>query len=94
MPKRHLTDASIQRFRVPASGTVEYFDLGYPGLALRIGQGGAKSFVLFYRNVGGTLRRETLGRWPGVSLASAREAWRKARAAIAMAVSPSASLTN
>lgn len=86
--KRHLTDASVQRIKPPAAGTVEIFDLGYPGLALRIGHGGAKSFELFYR-VGGKLRRETLGRWPGVSLADAREAWRKTREAIAKGEDPS-----
>jgi integrase len=74
--KKHLTDAAIQRFRAPTKGQVEIFDLGYPGLALRIGHGGAKSFVLFHR-VNGKLTRTTLGRWPRVSLADARSAWRR-----------------
>ena len=85
--KRHLTDASVQRLKPPARGSLEVFDLGYPGLALRIGHGGAKSFEMFYR-VGGKLRRETIGRWPGVSLAGARESWRKAREAIARGEDP------
>jgi hypothetical protein len=85
--KRHLTDASVQRIKPPAVGTVEIFDLGYPGLALRIGHGGAKTFELFYR-VGGKLRRETLGRWPAISLADARMAWRKTREAIAKGEAP------
>jgi integrase len=85
--KKHLTDAAIQRFRIPASGQLEIFDLGYPGLALRIGHGGAKSFVLFYHH-GGKLRRVTLGRWPEVSLAGARDAWRKTREAIAKGETP------
>ena len=75
MPKKHLTDAAIQRFRAPKGGSLEIFDLGYPGLALRVGYGGARSFVLFHR-VNGTLKRTTLGRWPRVSLAEARSAWR------------------
>jgi hypothetical protein len=41
--KRHLTDASIQRIKPPAKNSLEVFDLGYPGLALRIGHGGAKT---------------------------------------------------
>jgi len=41
--KRHLTDASIQRIKPPSKSSLEVFDLGYPGLALRIGHGGAKS---------------------------------------------------
>lgn len=73
--KKHLTDAAIQRFRAPKEGQAEIFDLGYPGLALRIGKGGAKSFVLFHRK-NGKLTRTTLGRWPKVSLADARTAWR------------------
>ena len=86
--KRHLTDASVQRIRPPKAGAVEVFDLGYPGLALRVGSGGAKSFTLFYRH-GGKLRRETLGRWPAVSLAAARERWRKTREAVARGDDPS-----
>jgi integrase len=57
---------------------VEVFDQGYPGLALRISYGGGKSWVYFYR-VGGKLRRMTLGTYPAMSLADAREAWRNAR---------------
>jgi integrase len=85
--KRHLTDASIQRTKPPAKGSLEIFDLGYPGLALRIGHGGAKSFEIFYR-VNGKLRRDTLGRWPAVSLADARNAWRKTREAIGRGETP------
>jgi integrase len=87
MPKRHLTDLSIQRLRPPARGSVEHFDRGYNGLALRVGHGGAKSFVLLYRH-GAKLRRVTLGRWPEVSLAAAREAWRSTREAIARGEDP------
>ena len=79
--RRHLTDASIQRTKPPAKGSSEIFDLGYPGLALRIGHGGAKTFELFYRT-NGKLRRETLGRWPAISLADTRNSWRKTREAI------------
>jgi integrase len=80
--KKHLTDAAVQRFKPPTEGVLEIFDLGYPGLALRIGHGGSKSFEQFYR-VGNKLKRETLGRWPGTSLAAAREAWRQTRETLA-----------
>jgi integrase len=85
--KRHLTDASIQRIKPPAKSSLEIFDLGYPGLALRIGHGGAKTFEVFYR-INGKLRRETLGRWPAISLAEARMAWRKTREAITKGEAP------
>ena len=89
MAKKHLTDAGVARYRAPRTGQTEIFDLGYPGLALRIGNGGAKSFVLFYRHDGGLVRR-TLGRWPQVSLAKAREEWRRAREALADGRNPQA----
>jgi integrase len=85
--KRHLTDLAVQRFRIPKSGQTEIFDLGYPGLALRIGNGGSKSFVLFYRQHD-RLHRLTLGRWPEVSLGAARESWRKTREALARGEEP------
>jgi integrase len=74
--KKHLTDAAIARYRAPKAGQEEIFDLGYPGLALRVGYGGAKAFVLFHRE-GGKLKRTTLGRWPKISLAEARDSWRR-----------------
>jgi integrase len=87
--KRHLTELSVQRFRIPKTGQTEIFDLGYPGLALRIGNGGAKSFVVFHRH-GGKLHRITLGRWPEVTLGAAREGWRRTREAIARGEDPTA----
>jgi integrase len=74
--KKHLTDAAIARYRAPKTGSLEIFDLGYAGLCLRVGHGGVRSFCLFHR-VGGKLTRTTLGRWPRVSLADARDAWRR-----------------
>ena len=66
---------------------MEVFDLGYPGLSLRIGYGGAKTFQQFYR-IGGKLKRETLGRWPAITLAAARDTWRKTREAVARGEAP------
>ena len=80
--KKHLTELAVQRIKAPKHGTVEYFDLGYPGLSLRVGHGGAKSFQQFYR-VDGKLIRESFGRWPAVSLAAARAKWRETREKIA-----------
>ncbi|MGC2409385.1 MAG: integrase arm-type DNA-binding domain-containing protein [Methyloceanibacter sp.] len=88
MAKKHLTDRTIQNIKSPAKGQLEIFDLGYSGLAVRVSHGGVKSFVLFYRS-GGKLKRETLGRWPAISLAAARDAWRKTREAIAKGEDPS-----
>lgn len=93
MPKKALTDAAVKRLKPPANGQVDYFDAGYPGLALRVSYGGGKSFVFFYR-IGGKLRRMTLGAYRAplegekeppprlgepVSLSGARQLWRQAR---------------
>jgi integrase len=78
MVKRVLTDGAVKRLKPPAKGQVDVFDKGYPGLALRISYGGNRSWVVFYR-LGGRLHRLRLGTYPAVTLAEAREAWRKAR---------------
>jgi integrase len=78
--KRSLTDAAVKRLKPPELGQLDVFDQGFPGLALRISYGGRKAWVYFYRT-GGKLRRFTLGTYPALSLAEAREAWRGARTA-------------
>ena len=87
MARRALTAAGIERVKPPSSGQVEHFDKGFPGLALRISYGGGKSFVFFYR-LGGKLRRMTLGTYPAISLAQARQAWRSARQDVAAGRDP------
>jgi hypothetical protein len=68
----------VDRTKPPQKGQVDHFDKGFPGLALRVSYGGGKSWVFFYR-IGGKLRRMTLGTYPALSLAEARDAWREAR---------------
>jgi len=68
----------VQRLKPPVTGQVDVFDQGFPGLALRISYGGRKAWVFFYR-FGSKLRRMTLGTYPALSLAEARQAWRDAR---------------
>jgi integrase len=79
MPARSLTAAAVERIKAPPHGQLDHFDSGFPGLALRVSYGGSKSWVFFYRLYGGKLRRLTLGRWPSMDLAAARDAWRDAR---------------
>jgi integrase len=78
MPARSLTAAAAGRIKPPKDGQIDYFDKGFPGLALRISYGGSRTWVCFYR-LHGKLRRLTLGRWPSMELGDAREAWRDAR---------------
>jgi integrase len=77
-----LTELSVKRMRVPASGSIDVFDRSYPGLHLRLSYGGSKVFGFYYR-YGGKQKRLTLGHWPSMTLAAAREAWRVARATVA-----------
>ena len=88
MTKRSLTDAAVKRLRPPADGQADVFDLGYPGLALRLSYGGSKAWVYFYRNAAGKLRRYTLDAYPSMSLAEARTEWRKAKEAVAAGRDP------
>jgi integrase len=78
MPKLAFTDAAAKRLKPPKVGQLDVFDKGYPGLAMRLSYGGKRSWVYFYR-INGRLRRMTLGTYPALSLADAREAWRNAR---------------
>jgi Arm DNA-binding domain len=88
MPTRPLTVTFVARIKPPKSGQLDYFDKGYPGLALRVSYGGAKAWNYFYRLHGGKQRRLSLGRYPGMSLTEAREAWRAARLAVSKGESP------
>ena len=87
MPARSLTVASVARIKPPRAGQADYFDQGSPGLALRVSYGGAKAWTYFYRRYG-KLHRLSLGRYPGMSLPEARDAWRAARLAVSKGESP------
>jgi integrase len=74
-----LTDFAVARAKPPASGRIEIWDAMLPGFGLRISEKGTKSWVVMYRvrrNSAG-LRRATLGRYPVLSLAKARERARR-----------------
>jgi integrase len=88
---RALTTVAIERIKSPARGQVDHFDKGYPGFGLRCSYRGAKTFVHVYR-LHGKLRRATLGRWPAMTLAEAREAWRLGREALDKGEDPARSL--
>ena len=85
MVKKILTDAAVKRLKPPPkpekkgeAAQADYFDQGYPGLALRVSYGGRKAWTYFYRH-NGKLKRMALGTYPATSLAEAREAWRAAK---------------
>lgn len=69
--RKRLTDARIRSLR-PEKSRYEAWDTE-PGFGLRIAPTGRKSFIYLYR-FEGTPRRMTLGVYPRMSLADAREA--------------------
>lgn len=68
-----LTDAKIVALKAPDRGQMEVSDGKVPGLRLRIGTSGAKTFIIRKR-VGGRIRNITVGRYgPRFGLAEARK---------------------
>lgn len=76
MPRANLTSASVERIKPPASGQVEHYDRRLPGFGLRVSYKGSKSWFLMTR-FEGRLTRVTLGKYPAVSLADARDLARR-----------------
>ncbi|HVC57603.1 MAG TPA: integrase arm-type DNA-binding domain-containing protein [Stellaceae bacterium] len=72
MPHARLTDATIRALKPPAAGQIDYWDEtpGFKGFGLRLSQGGSRTFILLH---GANRTRTTLGRYPVLSLAKARE---------------------
>jgi integrase len=81
MPKKLLTEKFVASVKASKDvPQVDYFDLGHPALALRVGHRD-KVFTFHFR-AGGKLKRAKLGRYPEMTLAEAREAWRLHRKAL------------
>lgn len=84
MPTLQLTDAAVQRLKPPTDADrIEYWDTKTSGLGLRVSAAGGRSWVMILRVLKDgrwIQQRLTLGRYPGVSLAQAREKAREARA--------------
>jgi integrase len=85
----HLTKATIERAKLPPSSKREYFlrDRGVRGLAVRVTENGAKSFV-FEGRIRGRVRRLTIGGWPELNLVLARERAIEIRRQIALGQDP------
>ncbi len=72
MPKMKLTARGVENIKPPTAGQVDYWDTSPPGFGLRVSPTGRKSWVLMYRH-GGRKRRLTIGTYPSIPLAAARE---------------------
>jgi integrase len=68
-----LTDAKLKGLKPPATGQLEISDAIVPGLRIRVGKGGARTFIVRKR-IAGTPRNITVGRFgPRFGLAEARK---------------------
>lgn len=67
-----LTDLAIRKMSPVAGRRFEIWDKRLPGFGLRVTAAGVKTFVVMYR-LNGVKRRLTLGRYPMLSLAEARQ---------------------
>jgi len=78
MPRLKLNDKWLRSVALPPSGQVEYFDALLPGFGVRVSHGGAITYFVTTRikGGGGKLVRLTVGRYPAMSLADARDAAR------------------
>ena len=76
MPSIRLTAKTVQNAKLPEHGRIEYWDAALPGFGLRVTEKGAKSWTVLYR-IHGRLRRSTLGSYPALPLAEARDRARK-----------------
>ena len=82
MPHAHFTARWVAAVPAPSQGQVDYFDQTPPSLGLRVAPSGRKTWFVMYR-ASGRLRRYTLGTYPAVSLADARQRATDARHSVA-----------
>ena len=82
MAHAHFTARWAAAVPAPPPGQVDYFDQTLPSLGLRVAPSGRKTWFVMYR-VSGRLRRYTLGTYPAVSLADARQRATDARHSVA-----------
>lgn len=76
MPTLRLTDAAVKRLRKPDQGRTEYWDSHTRGFGLRYSASGVRSWVVITRSLQAghwQQQRVTLGQYPALSLAEARQ---------------------
>ncbi|MBI4273365.1 MAG: site-specific integrase [Rhizobiales bacterium] len=65
-----LTEITLRNLKPPARGQTTCMDDSLTGFGVRVSQGGTKTFTLLY---GPSRQRITIGRYPTISLSSARQ---------------------
>ena len=87
MLKQPLTDLLLRKLK-GTEKRIEVWDAKLPGFGVRIAPSGTKSFILLYR-FRGQPRRLTLGRYPVLGLAEARDLAKEALNQVARGIDPS-----
>jgi integrase len=72
MPIVNLTARFVEALKADKAGQIDFRDEGLPGFGVRVSPGGRKTWVAVYRH-NNRLRRMTLGMFPHVSRAEARD---------------------
>ena len=72
--KKNLNNArSVAAIKPPKQGQVDYWDESLTGFVLRVSAGGKMAWGIIYRNAEGRRRRFTLGSYPSMKPAGARQ---------------------
>lgn len=91
MPRKNskaLTDPGIAKIgKAPKGKRKELFDALAPGLCLRVTETGAKTWSCYYR-LNGSNKRQTIGPWPAIKVAEARERAREVKEQARAGVDP------
>jgi hypothetical protein len=85
--RKLLTDKGVTAMRPPEAGRIEVFDTVRTGLCFRVTANNSRSWSHVYR-FNGELRRDTLGSYPQIGLARAREMARDAQELIGQGKGP------
>ncbi len=85
--KLKLTEQKIKAI-TPEAAPIEFWDIGQPGLVLRIQPSGSMTFYVVYRNEVNKRNRIALGKYGAITLSQARELAKKQTGAIAAGVDP------
>src|SRR5438552_17486787 len=89
MPRTKLTDPIVKKLTPPATGQLTMWDETLAGFGLRLAAGGARTWVVAYK-VHGRKRWLTLGSYPLVSLADARNQAKQKLAKVTQGEDPAA----
>jgi len=90
LPKVTLTNITLRSLALPLTGQITYWDESITGFGVRVSQGGTKSFVVVH---GANRQRETLGRYPTISLKEAREKAKQMLAEITLGINQNRSIS-